>query len=339
MPSVQFSCMGLGYLRGHEASSGATAVSGDGATVVGYSVGHSVAGDDGYRAFRWTLREGMQPLGPDNAESVALGVSDDGGVIVGWTKTPQGRQVGFRWTGADGMQPLGFLPAKNPISPGYATGVSGDGRVIVGDNFGGYRWTRGGGLEPLAFLADAKASDAKSISADGTTIVGVLGGGSAGTGAYRWSSRDGLRMLGSFAGRAPEPQGRAFGVSGDGTIVVGHCLNKAQRLEAFRWTAADGMRPLGFLAKRFHPQSRAEIESNAYAVSADGRIIVGDSINASSAIQPCCWTQADGMLPIVPFAGVPAVGAANGVSADGTIVVGRAENRDRRDEAFLCMVE
>jgi probable HAF family extracellular repeat protein len=97
-------------------------VSADGSVVVGYSVDK---GPGGYRAFRWTAREGMQPLtlrpeGGEAVESVARRVSADGAVIVGWMRNEKGRrQVAFRWTREEGMLQLGFLPGAHPVSPSY----------------------------------------------------------------------------------------------------------------------------------------------------------------------------------------------------------------------------
>ena len=97
----------------------------------------------------------------------------------------------------------------------------------------------------------------------------------------------------------------AYGVSADGTAVVG-CGNSAAGTEAFRWTRVRGMEGLGF--------------PEAFATSADGSMVVGYRHIAKQA-EPVRWTRDGGIvglgkLPDYRF------GAANGISADGSIIVG-----------------
>ena len=89
---------------------------------------------------------------PDGIESVALGVSADGAVVVGSVYTassPPWRA--FRWTASGGMQYLGSLGGN--WSEAYA--VSADGAVVVGyaTNAAGqnraFRWTASRGMEDL----------------------------------------------------------------------------------------------------------------------------------------------------------------------------------------------
>jgi probable HAF family extracellular repeat protein len=95
----------------------------------------------------------MRSLGmlPGGGESVALGVSADGSVVVGWARNAKGRQRAFRWTAARGMQNLGTLGGYES----EALGVSADGSVVVGwaENAEGFRhafrWTAAGGMEDL----------------------------------------------------------------------------------------------------------------------------------------------------------------------------------------------
>lgn len=101
----------------------ATAVSGDGSTVVG---GAETAFGV-WKAFRWTATGGMQSLGtPSDLWSRALAVSADGSVVVGWSDHGH---CAFRWTARDGMRSLGSLG-----------GVHGEARGGI------CRWFRGGWL-------------------------------------------------------------------------------------------------------------------------------------------------------------------------------------------------
>lgn len=126
----------LGALPGG-LESAATAVSGNGASIVGWS--ESAAGR---QAFLWA-GSGMTPLG-DLAggafESVALATTADGAIVVGTATTDAG-PVAFRWTAAGGMVPLKdwLLGTGANLSDWQltgATGISADGLTIVGNGIG-----------------------------------------------------------------------------------------------------------------------------------------------------------------------------------------------------------
>jgi probable HAF family extracellular repeat protein len=89
----------------------------------------------------------MQNLGTLGGDSsLALAVSADGSVVVGWATNAAGQKRAFRWTAARGMQDLGTLGG----SESEAHGVSADGSVVVGwaCNAAGqpraFRWTASG---------------------------------------------------------------------------------------------------------------------------------------------------------------------------------------------------
>src|ERR1041384_6096874 len=126
---------GLGVLPGGTGSQ-AHAVSGDGNVVVGSAFFNTeIQG----RAFRWTPAGGMVSLGsvPGGSESWANGVNSDGSVVVGECVRPvapgsgQNTGVAFRWDAAGGMQEL-FLDTGSGRLAAEATGVSGDGSIVVG---------------------------------------------------------------------------------------------------------------------------------------------------------------------------------------------------------------
>ena len=97
----------------------------------------------------------------------------------------------------------------------------------------------------------------------------------------------------------------AYGVSADGTAVVG-CGNSAAGTEAFRWTRARGMEGLGF--------------PEAFAISADGSMVVGYRHIAKQA-EPVRWTRDGGTVCLGKLPDY-SYGSANGVSADGSVIVG-----------------
>jgi len=125
--------VGLGYLSGFDFYSGAVGVSADGSVVVG-------AGGGG--AFRWTSGGGMVYLGnlghPGGAtSSSASGVSADGSVVVGRATSTAGDEA-FLWTSGGGMVSVRDFLVNHGVSNltdwtlAEATGVSADGRTIVG---------------------------------------------------------------------------------------------------------------------------------------------------------------------------------------------------------------
>jgi probable HAF family extracellular repeat protein len=112
----------------------------------------------------------------------------------------------------------------------------------------------------------------------------------------------------------------AAGVSGDGTTVVGSSTSDLGA-EAFRWTAETGMVGLG--------QAPRYGGSNATDASADGSVVVGSSRNAFR------WTEAGGRVDLgdAPGGLENGVGYGDGVSADGSMVVGTT-NSQNGIEAF-----
>lgn len=140
------------------------AVSADGSTVVGSTVGPL-----GQEAFRWTADEGMVGLGDllgGSFRSVAFGVNADGSVIVGRGSalsfsSPSGVDRAFRWEAGSEMRQL--AAQESNVSTNTATRVSRDGTTVFGS---GTRLTGPGMLqnESIEFrwteATDAVASDA-----------------------------------------------------------------------------------------------------------------------------------------------------------------------------------
>jgi hypothetical protein len=119
----------IGVLPGNDYSE-SLAVSGDGSTVVGFS--GNVFGGVNDHAFRWTAAGGMIDLGA-GSQARALATTRDGSVIVG----DGGSSGAFLWTSNLGAVNLeAWLPTQGIPLNGRrlkeATGISADGRVIVG---------------------------------------------------------------------------------------------------------------------------------------------------------------------------------------------------------------
>lgn len=211
-----------------------------------------------------------------------------------------------RCTRCASFQGLGSPPG---YSSATASAVSGDGAVVVGwgahasslNRALRWAWAEKGGLTELGSLrGDPQGSSrALATSFDGTVVVGSANGPFDSAGAFIWRESSGARRL---------TDGAAFGVSGDGAVIVG----THDRQEAFRWDIDGAVRPLGFFAT-------GGSVSRALAISKDGSVIVGGANYFFSKVQaPFRWTRAASFVPIDD----DNAGAATGVNADGSVVVG-----------------
>jgi uncharacterized membrane protein len=184
----------LGSLAGAGGSSTAFAADGDGNVVVGWT---DVPGG-GHHAFRWSQMPGaggvMTDLG--GTASMATAVSFDGSVAVGANtvnvvigNAHTSKQHAALWTSAGGPVDLGVLPGD---VESIATGVSADGRVVVGisDPIGlagqsgasgyGYNaatshafvWTQATGMQNLT-----TALSQAGVNMTGQSLVAALGVG------------------------------------------------------------------------------------------------------------------------------------------------------------------
>lgn len=240
---------------------------------------------------------------------------------------------------------LGYLPGSFP--EGEATGVSGDGSVVVGHchnsrgfywtieddmtpiyscrpsaasydgsvivgvtkSWEGFYWTEESGLVGIGDLPGNKFySIASDVSYDGSVIVGQSKGEN-GFEAFRWTLSTGMLGLGDLAGGTFDSRG--FAVSPDGSIVMGHSNSETGR-EAFIWSELTGMIGLGTL-----PGSR---ESAAYSISADNKIVVGRCFSGRD--EAFMWTEQDGMVGLGDLPGGPEGSWAKDVSSDGSVIVG-----------------
>jgi probable HAF family extracellular repeat protein len=164
-------------------------------------------------------------------------------------------------------------------------------------------------------------SAAYGVSADGSAVVGFSRSASGGE-AFRWTSAGGMVGLGDLPGGSFDSF--AGGISANGSTIVG-TGNSASGNEAFRWTSATGMVGLGDLAG-------GSFESQAYAISSDGKTIVGSGVSASGQ-QATLWSAGG---PATAISGAGAL--AYGVSANGQVIVGTAQNQAFRWTAATGVV-
>ena len=120
----------------------------------------------------------------------------------------------------------------------------------------------------------------------------------------------------------------------DGEVIVG-IGSSDDGIEAMRWTQAEGMVGLGDL-------DGGGYFSRAWGVSDDGSIVVGDATTALGS-EAFIWDEVNGMQPlqdVLTGAGLDLtgwqLGAALGVSGDGTVIWGNATNPDGNAEGWIA---
>jgi probable HAF family extracellular repeat protein len=250
---------------------GSTAVSADGAVVVGCCAAEG--------SFQWSESDGMVT----HFDGLPNDVSADGFVVVGRLG---GEAV--RWTAGGGMAGLGVLPTANSYSE--ALGVSADGAVVVGSSHsvGGaeeaFRWTSDGGMVGLGGLPAGEgffSSRAEAVSANGTVVIGSSPVRTTSltslAQAFRWTMDGGMVGLGELPGGSQSS--RARGVSADGSVVVGTANYGEGPPEAFVWDEPHGMRTVESVLADLGVDTTGWSLWAATAISANGTTIVGWGAN------------------------------------------------------------
>ena len=211
----------------------AEAVSGDGRTIVG-----AAADADGrtnaaiwQRASEWRLLGGFSNgASCDSSLSSAQGVSRDGKYIVGYAYLGCSAAHAFRWDASSGMVDLGSTVLGRSST---ASSVSGDGRVVVGeqtDTTGftfGVRWVDGR-QETVRGPNGLVVGNAYAVNFDGTVVVGRQCRPAVSDrleqSAWIWTASSGTQCLQAPALRPQEGPPilvYAKAVSDDGRVVGG----------------------------------------------------------------------------------------------------------------------
>jgi uncharacterized membrane protein len=206
---------GLGYFPNSANHSIATAVSGDGSTVIG---------DSSY----WTASAGFQNIpGYQTTNAQADAVSADGSVIAGRFFYNKQNEL-FLATRSTGYVPVAQGPLQDSSGGGDVSGISADGSVVTGNFYhsGGpddgtfaYHWTASSGFSKLPHLPNGGyASLGGGISADGNVVVGY----EFHFGATRWiASTNSVELLKDPNGNPISIYSQATAASADGSVVVG----------------------------------------------------------------------------------------------------------------------
>jgi len=190
-----------------------------------------------------------------------------------------------------------------------ALAISADGSAVVG-----YATTSAFG--PTGLLGPGLAN---GVSGDGSVIVGLTPGISDNQ-IFRWTQATGMVTLGN---------GYANAVSEDGSTIVGFERLTVDSGSAFRWTASGGLQSLG-------PSN-----SEAYAVSGDGSVIVGRFDQRAF-----IWGSTNGtgyLQDVLTADGLNLTGwqltEATGISADGLTITGNGIDPSGEPEAWVARLD
>lgn len=327
----------------------ASDISDDGSTVVGTRWWSTPQ-----IAIRW--RRGAEPdiLGDfagGETISEAFGVSGDGSVVVGrgeYDRYPvvippfgdiyiEEKKAAFRWTAESGLQSLHPYSRETPNS--VATAITADGQTIFGvhghsiyvhgkDSF---RWTESEGLQPAPIPVNDASSDGNVLVGIGAT-PGQLPGY-----VLRWTPANGIEELlipdGLSFEDAPPLQ-----ISGDGNVVWGnrHRMYDRQR-HPYIWTEAGGYETL-------LPDMPAGINIKFVDTNHDGMLFVGEhhDFDPPHTWRAILWNDSGGITfldELLPKFGIDLTGwqlqRATGVSADGSVIVGRGFNPDGQHSSWI----
>lgn len=251
-------------------------------------------------------------------------LSADGSVLVGqWDGNGDSA---FHWK-EDG----GYSLIQKLGSNGYASGVSADGRVMVGVEFANgssfpFRWTASGGKMPLdpAFAENYAFAAVDAISADGQVVVGRAGSAFYNTRPYRWTQDTGIVFLG-YDSSASLGSYDGMGVSEEGNVIVGNAKWVGGSYP-FRWTIEKGMEALYVLP--------GWVDGTTVAgLSSDGTTVIGQVNNPNLGHRGVIWNEKTGSIYLADLPGGINHSVATSVSEDGEIAVGSSYSQ-RGQEAI-----
>ncbi|OOY19374.1 hypothetical protein BMI86_16290 [Thioclava sp. DLFJ5-1] len=168
------------------------------------------------------------------------------------------------------------------------------------------------------------------MTADGNAFVGTVyrNYSNAIYAGFEWTETGGVGPAGNAAATTPSEAYYYFtanDISADGSVIVGKAAggisNHPGVQRAYRWTAAEGYQDLGTVDR-----TATFGQSDARAVSGDGRTVVGYDRALNGSETAFRWTQETGMVSLGFLPGRTSSGNdwARGASWDGSVIVGQA---------------
>lgn len=222
------------------------------------------------------------------------------------------------------QQSAQFIPLTNNLNDlSWAWGVSPDGSTVLGSidstsPTGAFYWKQQTGLQYLPGSGYYRGAYAASY--DGSIIAGADNGH-----ATFWTAPDYWHQSYTEPPVFPFPPLTSFAaaISRDGTVLVGKSdlPSPYPRHEASYFTRKGGTVRLGYLGPYRAPNGIVSHNSEAYATSADGSIIVGTSAS-SLGPQAFRWTASTGMQGLGSESDEVFFRSANAMTPDGRTIVG-----------------
>lgn len=159
---------GLGELTAGGSGAQAHAISADGTTTAGWSMGPFVA-------TRWDTSGAPTPYASltGGGSTLIRAVTPDGAAAAGYVVGNSAGTQAARWLPDGSAQLLGLLPGTDRS---YGFGISADASVVVGycwgESWQAFRWTEDEGMTLVGMLPGASGSVGSAVSADGRLIGG-----------------------------------------------------------------------------------------------------------------------------------------------------------------------
>lgn len=299
--------------------SGIFRLTGDGSTLL-INTRNSDTGE--VQVYRWQGSAGSYVAGTTGF--VGKDINADGSVLIGSIRDSQ---AAYRIVNGT-IENLGTLGGN----VAEAISVSDDGNAVAGWSRDASNHTRAffwsttlGGMVDIGALRSNQfdTTSANAISGDGTTVVGE-----SANNAFRWQVGGQMSSLGKLSDSNATT---AYAVSSDGSVIAGQSFGSARKV--FRWTDAGGMQDIGGL-----PLSSFQVSQdvNFAAMTRDGSTIIGATTSSSGTAAYRWRAGNDGMTGTMQNLGSLGGSEAEAlaVNADGSVVVGSAENTAGRGHGF-----
>ncbi|HEX6275019.1 MAG TPA: hypothetical protein VFZ53_18380 [Polyangiaceae bacterium] len=292
--------------------------------------------EDG-EAFIWSEAEGVVRLGADalpGRRPLAVDyvwLSADGARLFGKYEerheSGNGRDFGgfFSWSRGDGVRRAFAL---EDIAEAVIDFVADDARTAVGtyrfsndittaQSLRTYRFTEAGGAVDLGVAEGLPETVVVTrMSPDGHALL-VNSNDAAPPRAFRYTETDGAQALGALDGF---PECWAELMSDDAAVIVGSCSNGATS-RGFRWTEAGGMVALEGVGA----------DDQVRALSADGSVVLGTTVDATGLSALFRWTEADGKTVVASPAETNVFLDFYSLTDDGRVAFGSLVPRENGD--------